>query len=309
MKLKKEFIWGLVTGLMVAGSLPLASLANQMVSAMRTNQTIILDGETVDWTVYNVLDENYIRLADLCSELGVGLVWDPGANAVRMNSDGSVPETTPAPATPTYYSASPTEEPIPFPMPDLSYFSASTAQSIEEQVNSWANMAVYGILGGYMNLNTENYLLPVTAATLIDANGERYFMKDGQAIDGIQLSPVSAYSEAYGQMEAMTFVYALETKDQEILAIRVDVAGSLYNGEIHFNNVKILATYSGSPDYFYRCYSDDGGYYLLFRETRENLNTNNWDFPAYHYGSHAMTDEFIAAVWDDNGTVIGWQTW
>lgn len=91
MKLKKDYVVGLLSGLLLASTVPTLANVGEYVSAIRTKQTIFLDEQAVDWTVYNVNDENYIRLADLCPELGVGLAWDPVANAVRMTSDGSAP--------------------------------------------------------------------------------------------------------------------------------------------------------------------------------------------------------------------------
>lgn len=83
------------------------------VHAVETKQTIYLDDKAVDWLIYNVNDENYIRLADLCPEIGVGLTWDSVANAVRMTTDGTsvpvapqeTPEILPEPSMIALYAA------------------------------------------------------------------------------------------------------------------------------------------------------------------------------------------------------------
>lgn len=61
------------------------------VHAIQTNQRIFLDGNPVTWLIYNINDENYIRLADLCPEIGVGLLWDSIDNRVLLRSDGYMP--------------------------------------------------------------------------------------------------------------------------------------------------------------------------------------------------------------------------
>lgn len=61
------------------------------IHAIQTNQRIFLDGNPVTWLIYNINDENYIRLADLCPEIGVGLLWDSTDNRVLLTSDGSLP--------------------------------------------------------------------------------------------------------------------------------------------------------------------------------------------------------------------------
>lgn len=61
------------------------------IHAIQTNQRIYLDEKPVTWLIYNINDENYIRLADLCPEIGVGLLWDSTDNRVLLTSDGSMP--------------------------------------------------------------------------------------------------------------------------------------------------------------------------------------------------------------------------
>lgn len=305
--MKKEFLYGLLTGCAITASLPTMALANQWVSALRTPQTIILDGESMDWTVYNVLDENYIRLADLCPELGVGLVWDPVANAVRMNSDGTTPDITPETIS---YTPSPTQATIPFPMPDLSYYPQHIGEDLTSHVNAWANMAVYGILDGYLNMDTTDYILGVTDASLIGGNGQVLFWNQGNKVEGVNFTPVSSFSDLNNNyMDVMTFIYVLETKGEETLMIRLDVAGDYPTTGATFSqgSLKILASCSTTPDYFYRAYSDDGGFYLLFREEKEDLNTNVWDFPAYHYGAHVMTDGYLMAIMGEDNQIIEWR--
>lgn len=305
MKMKKEFLYGLLTGVAITASIPAVSLANQWVSATLTSQTIFLDGESVDWTVYNVLDENYIRLADLCPELGVGLVWDPVANAVRMNSDGTIPEISAQ-----TYTATPTASTIPFPLPDLSYYPQDIGEDLTAVVNSWANMAIYGVLEGFLSVDTTQYIRGVTDASLIDANGQVLFWNQGKKVEGVDLTPISGYSEYYSSSsEAMSFIYVVETMGEETLMVRLDVAGDYPTTGHSFSqgSIKVLVSCSTTQDYFYRAFTDDGGYYLLFREKKEDLNTNVWDFPAYHYGAHMMTDGYLMAIMGDNDQIVGWR--
>lgn len=320
MKQKKDFIWGLLCGAVLALSLPAVSMANQVYTAIRTTQTIYLDEQAVDWTVYNVMDENYIRLADLCPELGVGLVWDPVENAVRMNSDGTIPDITPAPEVETqpepetpdnglqYYSTTNDGLDIPFPLPDLSYFSDASATDMTNQVNYWANTTVHGILSGYQNLNTTDYVSQVTAASMMDSNGDQTFYQYGTSLPPLTLSPVSTYSDFFASMtEAMSFVYVLETRDGDSFFLRIDVVGYYDNEDFITSNMKVLASYSATPDYYYTASNDDGGFYLLLREPRNNLYTNSWDFPAYHYGTHQMVGDYLYPIWGEHNTVVGWE--
>lgn len=96
----KKFLGGLIFGVILASLVPTAQATAEYVVARLTAQTIYLDGTKVNWTVYNVNDENYIKLADLCPEMGVGLTWDSANNAVRMTTDGST-TTIPTVTTPT----------------------------------------------------------------------------------------------------------------------------------------------------------------------------------------------------------------
>lgn len=102
---RKEFLLGLICGVVFCGLVPVAEATAEYVVARLTAQTIYLDGAKVNWTVYNVNDENYIKLADLCPELGVGLSWDSTNNAVRMTTDGTTsvvpPVTTPTVTSPS----------------------------------------------------------------------------------------------------------------------------------------------------------------------------------------------------------------
>ncbi len=88
------FLTGLICGAVLCGTSPVAQAAVDWVQAKLSPQEIYLDGQKVDWTVYNVADQNYVRLADLCPEIGVGLAWDPVTGYVLMNSDGTTPEVT-----------------------------------------------------------------------------------------------------------------------------------------------------------------------------------------------------------------------
>lgn len=102
MKKVNGFLAGLVCGMVLCGTTPVAQAAVDWVQARLSPQEIYLDGEKVNWTVYNVADQNYVRLADLCPEIGVGLAWDSVTGYVLMNSDGTTPQVTqPTVTTPT----------------------------------------------------------------------------------------------------------------------------------------------------------------------------------------------------------------
>lgn len=98
---KNGFLLGLMCGMALWGFAPTVQATVDYVVAKLSPQSIYLDGNAVDWTVYNVADQNYIRLADLCPELGVGISWDSATNSVLLTSNGTTPETTPVVTTPT----------------------------------------------------------------------------------------------------------------------------------------------------------------------------------------------------------------
>lgn len=54
------------------------------VKARLSNQPIYLDGERIDCRTYNIADQNYIRLVDLCDALGVEWYWDSTTNSVYL---------------------------------------------------------------------------------------------------------------------------------------------------------------------------------------------------------------------------------
>ena len=72
---------GILTGAMLTST---AGAAVNYVKAYRSDQPIYLDGEKIDCRTYNIEDQNYIRLADLCGALGVGCYWDSATNSVYL---------------------------------------------------------------------------------------------------------------------------------------------------------------------------------------------------------------------------------
>jgi len=67
------------------------------VKARLSDQPIYLDGERIECRTYNIADQNYIRLVDLCDTLGVKWHWDSITNSVYLG-DRPEPE-MPQPAT------------------------------------------------------------------------------------------------------------------------------------------------------------------------------------------------------------------
>ncbi len=72
---------GILTGAMLTST---AGAAVNYVRAYRSDQPIYLDGKRIDCRTYNIADQNYIRLADLCGALGVGCYWDSATNSVYL---------------------------------------------------------------------------------------------------------------------------------------------------------------------------------------------------------------------------------
>jgi len=54
------------------------------VKARLSDQPIYLDGERIECRTYNIADQNYIRLVDLCDALGVDWHWDSATNSVYL---------------------------------------------------------------------------------------------------------------------------------------------------------------------------------------------------------------------------------
>lgn len=84
MKRKLNFITGLILG--VAILLTTGAAASTAIQAVRSSQTIYFNGKQVNWTAYNVADQNYVRLADICEAMGVGLRWDAKTNSVHITT-------------------------------------------------------------------------------------------------------------------------------------------------------------------------------------------------------------------------------
>ncbi|MFI3249753.1 MAG: hypothetical protein R3Y07_02160 [Eubacteriales bacterium] len=91
---KNGFLAGMICGVAMWGLIPTAEATVEWVQARVSPQEIYLDGNQVDWLVYNVGNQNFVRLADLCPAIDVGLVWDPITGYVLMNSDGTTPAIT-----------------------------------------------------------------------------------------------------------------------------------------------------------------------------------------------------------------------
>lgn len=310
---KLDFMGGLLCGALLTASMPVISTAAQQVYAVLSPQSIYLDGEKVDWTVYNVNDQNYIRLADLCPELGVGLWWDAENNAVGMSTDGTVPEITAAETTTapslTYYTVTPGSNTIPMATPDFSgVCGVEGAQKVVSQMEYWVNTAIYGMYGGYLGLNTENYISEVLEAYVIDQDGEKLFYEKEQGLKNSSVSPIYRNSEVEsGIFTDLKLLYVFQTKDGSKLRVTVNSAVILSEvgklKEIFITSVS--ATMDEAAGYVFEGSSYDG-FGVLVKRPVGYTDNGDWSFPAYNFFIGEMIDDFIHMEWDENGKFVGW---
>lgn len=76
-----------------------ATLTTLEYQAIPTTQTIYLNNKTMDWQLFTVNDTYFVRFADLCPEMDMGVDWDTESNTIKLTTDGSDPLAVPENAT------------------------------------------------------------------------------------------------------------------------------------------------------------------------------------------------------------------
>ena len=106
----------------VGGELGAISSANQ--SANASTAVVYKDGSKADYTGYNINDNNFYKLRDVCQSFDIGVEWDSATQRVDIiTTESYVPEgqqTTEEPETPVTEPEEPAVEPEPEPeTPDI----------------------------------------------------------------------------------------------------------------------------------------------------------------------------------------------
>lgn len=101
----------------VGGELGAISSANQ--SANASTAVVYKDGSKADYTGYNINDNNFYKLRDVCQSFDIGVEWDSATQRVDIiTTESYVPEgqqTTEEPETPVTEPEEPAVEPEPEP--------------------------------------------------------------------------------------------------------------------------------------------------------------------------------------------------
>lgn len=288
-------------------SLPPMSLANDYFSAVLSKQTIYLDDKAVDWTVYNILDQNYVRLGDLCPEIGVGLAWDPYANAVRMTSYGSTPIISEAPEVTEslhYYTPNSEGNSTSLPLPNFtSYFGAEETENMQGRANGWENTALFGIYSGYLNSDVTNCISEVISASIDNGSGTKVlFYENGTHVNQNAVIPV--VEDSYCEL---TISYVLKDKSGHEINLDLGIVYEYYNNIPSYFLTKVNIHTDASQGYYYYASSYDGFGLLIKDTTRFSGGENsNWEFPAFNYFIKEMVTDYIKVEWDSEGNFIGW---
>lgn len=246
------------------------------IHAVETKQTIFLDGESVDWKVYNVNDENYILLADLCPEINVELEWDATENAVKMTSKN----TQNIPTSTQYYTLHPDDKNISFPLPNLTdFYGVVESLRLDVDANYWGNVALYGVYRGYLELNVTDYISEVLSASYDTGNGEQIlFYENGELLPHDAPMPIVDYG-----WSALHIIYTLKDKD----AHEITVTTSFLYENATQNSVNIQIETEAQPNYHYTASNFDPSRILLQRDADEA-----WAYPAYSIWDQKMVDAY-----------------
>jgi len=202
----------------VGGEMARRGTGNQ--DAKPISSMILLDGKAVDLTAYNINDNNYIKLRDMGTALGFGVLWDAANSTINVVAGtGFTPPPVPTP--PPEWGDDHMNEAI---NNNLNYLGDVAGISIDDAIES-----AYQKYGSYLNDNITKDAIRVGMAITA---GTPFYDKNGN-ISGISSNALKDVNDLLASNDEA----ALDKNDPEQSIAALWLAASLYYDTDMYNGI------------------------------------------------------------------------